>query len=185
MLKSLPCTAPAAQAGSEHYALAVLGTIPVGGGEITNDSGAWEKFGVTSGPAGSSIPGSLLAPLSLLPVTLPSQPIYIYSGTYTVNSTTAQTTGCFYVFTTVSGATIDGTTLPSTLAAGFPNESTAPLTIANATSGSFTTLSLSVTASGTGSGAFSLDSGDSGSITITGRVTAQSPTSLAVKRGNL
>lgn len=121
--------------------------------------------------------------MSGAPISLPQEQIYIYSGTYTVNSTTAPTTGCFYLFTTTNGSTVAGTSVPySALAAGFPNETTPSFSITNATSGAFTTLSLSVNASGTGSGAFALSNGDSGTITVTGRFTAQTPTGLALMR---
>jgi hypothetical protein len=143
----------------------------------------WEKFTVAAAPSGSSIPAGLLAPASALPFTLPQVQVYVYSGTYTVNSATAPTTGCFYLFTTLGGAAIAGTAIPySALAAGFPNESSLAFTVANTTTGSFTALSLSLNGSGTGSGAFSLSSGDSGSITINGRTMVQSPTTLAIRR---
>ncbi|HTV73298.1 MAG TPA: hypothetical protein VME66_06325 [Candidatus Acidoferrales bacterium] len=161
------------------YTIGVGGDIPNGGGSISDAFGGYEEFTVEAA-SGAGLSVNPFPPYPTLPVNLPEEPIYMYGGTFTVSSSVAPTNGCFYMFTTTDGTDFgDGLLTFSGAGLGFPNDAgLPPFTIANLTQGTLTALNLSVYPNGTGSGTFTLSDGDSGTITITGVVSGESPALL-------
>ncbi|HTV72337.1 MAG TPA: hypothetical protein VME66_01345 [Candidatus Acidoferrales bacterium] len=182
----LSCDAPAVQIGQTVYELIVTGDEAPSFGPMTDISGQYYEFAiVTPTPTPSPTPTRSPTPtptptvfVSPTPTPTPSPtprqvPVYLYDGTYAVSSTTAPTTGCFYLITTTDGSPLYGGALTySALGGGEPNSSgIPPYTVSNLSTGTTTAFNLSLTSSGSGSGSFTLEDGDTGTISISGRST--------------
>jgi hypothetical protein len=165
--------------GQTVYQLIVTGDESPAFGSMTNAAAQYYKFVIatpTPTPTPSPVPTPSPTPTATPPPTptptpspTPRQlPVYYYNGSYVVNSVTAPTTGCFFFITTTDGSPLYlGARTYSALGGGEPNSSgIAPYTIDNITQGSATAINLSLTSSGTGTGSFTFDNGDTGTLSI-------------------
>lgn len=103
------------------------------------------------------------------------KPVYFYFGSYSVGSPGgAQTTGCAIFETTQDGTPLAPSPPPSDNAIGFGalqvSSSLSP--VFPPTTGTVSTMNLTVTPAGTGSGTFTLSDGETGTLSITSRIAA-------------
>ena len=157
----------------------LVGNVPAGGGAFALDGGnsLWTKASFaprTATPVPTSTP-------TTSPTTAPTAPptrlFYVYSGTYHIDSATAPTTGCFTLFTTTDGSNI-GSTAWSGEGAGFVNPPQSDYTENLAAFGHVSAVALNVSPSAPNvNGTIALDSGDSGTISISSVQTVQLPLS--------
>jgi hypothetical protein len=171
----LNCTAPLANVGDTKYEIGAIGNLPAGGGTLSGASGSWTKFTIASAtpfPVYTPVPGT---------TNPPTIPIYVYLGTYTVTSATAPTTGCFYLVTTTDGSPLSSGGATSAAGVGIPNLAnySSGYALTSVSHGSLTTIGLTVSAT-SGSGTFTLDNGDSGTISLSSRI--QATTTQAIRR---
>jgi hypothetical protein len=172
------CSASPAVIGSTYYTVTAIGSVPAGGGAFTQISGIWfkEMFSAAT-PAPTPTPSVTPTP-GPPPTPPPTRPIYVFTGTYQITSTSAPTTGCLTIFATVDGTTIAGLKQGSAIASGAPKPPSGTFSVAFAGQGAVTgiTLTLSPTSPNT-TGTIALDDGDTGTITINSVTTVQLPLS--------
>jgi hypothetical protein len=116
------------------------------------------------------------------PTSTPSpQPLYVYSGTFTVtHNRTTEPTGCAVLITTQNGAPLLGQNVNSDVA-GSPNleGSFTSTLVAN---GSVTALSLTNLSANGGNGTFSLSDGSTGTLSFTSRRSVAEAADIATLR---
>jgi hypothetical protein len=157
----------------------VVGNIPAGGGAFAVDGGnsLWIKASYSpAAPTPTPTPAPTSTP-STAPSAPPTRPFYSYAGTYHIDSADAPTDGCFMMFTTTDASNIKGVSF-SGEGIGLVNPPQTTYTENTASVGhvSAVTLNLSPNAPNA-TGTIVLDSGDSGTISISSVQTVQLPLS--------
>ncbi|HTD37979.1 MAG TPA: hypothetical protein VK669_10725, partial [Candidatus Limnocylindrales bacterium] len=106
-----------------------------------------------------------------------TRPMYIYSGTYHIDSATAPTDGCFTLITTTDGTSLKGYPV-SAEGIGYVNPPQTTFDTQILGSGKVGAIALSVSpAALPANGTISLDDGDGGTISVQSVQTVQLPLS--------
>ncbi|MDB5072469.1 MAG: hypothetical protein JWM87_3580 [Candidatus Eremiobacteraeota bacterium] len=172
------CTTPSATFGPSYYAsVIVIGNVPAGGGAFGADSSNSLWIKASYSPAAPTPTPTPTSTPSTAPSAPPTRPFYVYTGTYHINSANAPTDGCLTMFTTTDGSNINGATFSSE-GIGFVNPPQTTYTENLGAVGHITAVALNVSPNAPNqNGTIALDSGDSGTISITSVQTVQLPLS--------
>jgi hypothetical protein len=172
------CSAAPATMNQPYYAEVFLaGNVPANGGAFALDTAisSWTKAEYvpavpTPTPVATSTPSG-----GPVPTPPPTRPVYVYSGTYHIDSASAPTDGCLTLLATADGTPFTGYPIDAE-GIGFVNPPQAQSTLQLLGSGKIgaVTLSLSPAALPAG-GTIALDDGDTGTISIQSVQTVQMP----------
>jgi hypothetical protein len=174
------CSAAPANLNQPYYAdILLAGDVPANGGAFALDAqlSQWieAKF-VPALPTPTPVPTS--APTDVpVPTPPPTRPMFVYSGTYHVDSATAPTDGCFTLITTTDGSHLIGYPV-SGEAIGYVNTPQTQFDTQLLGSGKIGAVALSLSpAALPANGTIALDDGDSGTISVQSVQTEQLPLS--------
>jgi len=173
------CSAAPANMNQPYYAdVFVAGDVPANGGAFSLNAtiSSWTKAEyVPAVPTPTPVPTSTPTTIPTAPPPPPTRPMYIYSGTYHIDSASAPTDGCFTLITTTDGTSLKGYPI-SAEGIGFVNPPQTPFTTQILGSGKVSAIALTVSpAALPASGTISLDDGDGGTISVQSVQTVQLP----------
>jgi hypothetical protein len=155
----------------------LAGDVPANGGAFALNTAisSWTKAQyVPALPTPTPVPTSTPSG-GPVPTTPPTRPMYLYSGTYHIDSASAPTDGCFTLITTTDGTPLKGYPV-SAEGIGFVISPPGPVDIQILGTGKISSVALNVSpAALPANGTIALDDGDAGTIAVQSVQTVQLP----------
>ncbi|HTD35657.1 MAG TPA: hypothetical protein VK665_18550 [Candidatus Elarobacter sp.] len=174
------CSAAPVNLNQPYYAdILLAGDVPANGGAFALNAqlSRWieAKF-VPSAPTPTPVPTT--APTDVpVPTPPPARPMFVYSGTYHIDSATAPTDGCFTLIATTDGSHLIGYPVSSE-GIGYVNTPQTQVDTILLGSGKISAVALNLSpAALPANGTIALDDGDTGTISVQSVQTQQLPLS--------